>query len=109
MSGIRDLSATDRDCLRQTPLFGDLDAAALQWLLEAARVVDHGQGGVLFAQGEAANRFFVVLGGRVKLFALTEAGDQSIIEVIEPGFSFAEGAIFGSGICGTAIAALSHL
>ncbi|PKU23188.1 cAMP-binding protein [Telmatospirillum siberiense] len=67
------------------------------WLLEGASSAALPEGGLLFSRGDAADRFFVVLAGRVNLFALTENGDQSIIEVIDAGHSFAEGAIFANG------------
>lgn len=92
---IQQLGPEDRAIVRVTPLFGDLDAAAVADLLTEAFVSRH-DGGMLFAQGDPADRFFVVLTGMVTLFALTETGDQSIVEVVEPGHSFAEGAIFAS-------------
>jgi CRP-like cAMP-binding protein len=89
----------DEESLRlvgQTPLFVELAPAVLSWLLEEAQSTSHPDGGLLFSQGDVADRFFVVLAGRVHLFALTEGGDQSIIEVIDAGSSFAEGAIFAN-------------
>jgi CRP-like cAMP-binding protein len=38
-----------------------------------------------------------VLAGRVNLFALTETGDQSVIEVFDAVTTFAEAAMFSSG------------
>lgn len=52
--------------------------------------------GLLFSHGDKADRFFVVLQGRVNLFALTETGDQSVIEVFDPIDTFAEAAMFSS-------------
>lgn len=89
------LDAADAALVGATPLFGDLAGDAVAALLTEAFVVRH-DGGLLFAQGDPADRFFVVLAGMVTLFALTETGDQSIVEVVEPGQSFAEGAIFAS-------------
>lgn len=91
------LSAADLELCAQAPLFAALDHADLSLLLEQAVTVSYGETGLLFSQGDASDRFFVVLEGRVNLFALTETGDQSIIEVFDPIATFAEAAIFSSG------------
>ncbi|HLO78970.1 MAG TPA: helix-turn-helix domain-containing protein [Magnetospirillum sp.] len=91
------LSATDLDLCARAPLFAALSRADLSLLLEQAASVSYAETGLLFSQGDAADRFFVVLEGRVNLFALTETGDQSIIEVFDPINTFAEAAIFSSG------------
>ena len=81
-----------------TPLFGGIDPSTVLALIEGAILRDVTEGGPLFARGDPADRFFVVLAGQVHLYALTEAGDQSIIEVVEAGESFAEAAIFASRV-----------
>jgi CRP-like cAMP-binding protein len=90
------LDAADGALVAAVPLFAEIDPDALLWLLEAAAITTHPDGGLLFSRGDPADRFFIVLSGRVNLYALTENGDQSIIEVIESGHSFAEGAIFAN-------------
>lgn len=91
------LPAADFDLVAQAPLFGDLPAADLALLMEGAQAVAYPDAGLLFSQGDKADRFFVLVAGRVSLFALTEAGDQSIIEVFDAVTSFAEAAILSSG------------
>ena len=88
------LADADLSLLRRTPLFAEIGGAVLDDLLDGAYIRSYADGGLVFNRGDAADRFFIVLEGRVNLFALTERGDQSIIEVIETGQSFAEGAIF---------------
>ena len=91
------LSPPDNLLVLQTPLFAGLDADTVYWLIAAAATADFPQGGLLFSQGDPADRFFVVLDGHVNLFALTESGAQSIIEVIEAGQTFAEAVMFMNG------------
>lgn len=93
MSG---LSAADLALCAQAPVFAELADADLRLLLEQAQCFAYGETGLLFSQGDVADRFFVVLAGRVNLFALTETGDQSIIEVFEAVSTFAEAAMFSS-------------
>lgn len=90
------LSPADEALVLSTPLFMEISRDATLALIESAFVTVHEDGGWLFSRGDEADRFFVVLAGRVNLFALTEAGEQSIIEIIDAGHSFAEAAIFAS-------------
>jgi CRP-like cAMP-binding protein len=90
------LPAAEEALVYKAPIFSDIGRDDVQALLEAAYVSNHAELELLFSRGDPADRFFLVLAGRVNLFALTEAGDQSILEVIEKGQSFAEAAIFAS-------------
>ncbi len=92
------LTQSDLDVIAQAPLLAGLDIADLSLLLDGAHVTAYPETELLFSQGDRADRFFVVMEGRVNLFALTETGDQSIIEVFDPICTFAEAAIFSSGI-----------
>jgi CRP-like cAMP-binding protein len=91
------LNTSDLDLVAQAYLFADIDRTDLALLLDQAQATTYPETELLFSQGDKADRFFVVLGGRVNLFALTEAGDQSIIEVFDPVTTFAEAAMFSSG------------
>lgn len=91
------LTASDLDIVATAPLFVDLDRHDLALLMEGAHLAAYPEIELLFSQGDRSDRFFVVLAGRVNLFALTETGDQSIIEVFDPVCTFAEAAIFSSG------------
>jgi CRP-like cAMP-binding protein len=91
------LSAPDLALCAKAPLFAALDPGELELLLGQASTVSYPETELLFSQGDPADRFFVVLAGRVNIFALTETGDQSIIEVFESIATFAEAAMFSSG------------
>lgn len=91
------LTAEDESCLLSSPMFSGLDRKTLLWLLDSAIPMRHPDGGLLFSRGDPADRFFMVLAGRVDLLALNQGGAQSIIEVVSPGESFAEAAMFASG------------
>lgn len=91
------LSAADLDLVATAPLFAEVSRADLATMMEGARANAYAETELLFSQGDKADRFFVVLAGRVDLFALTETGDQSIIEVFDAVNTFAEAAIFSSG------------
>ncbi len=90
------LDAADERAALAAPMFAESDRDTILGLLDQAYVSYHPDGGLLFSRGDRADRFFVVLAGRVNLFALSETGDQSIIEVVDKGESFAEAAIFAN-------------
>lgn len=82
------------DALRQTPLLSQLTEAQLQ------RVVSHAlkrrleEGEWLFAQGDAATRFYLVEAGQIRLFRLAAEGAEKVIEIVSPGQTFAEALMF---------------
>lgn len=94
MSG---LSPIDLDLVATAPLFSGVERGDLAALLAQSQTVNYQKPVLLFNQGDKADRFFVVLAGQVNLFAMTKAGQQSIIEIFTPVATFAEAAIFQSG------------
>jgi len=96
MAAIGGLAQDDLDLVARAPLFADIAPDDIALLMEGAQAVAYPETGLLFSHGDPADRFFVIVAGRVDLFALTETGDQSIIEVFEAVTSFAEAAIFSS-------------
>ena len=84
--------------LKNIPLFAGLTEADLAALQAIARVRDCQRGELLFADGEPAEGFFVVLDGKVKVYKLSAEGKERILHVVHPGGTFAEAAIFGNGL-----------
>jgi CRP-like cAMP-binding protein len=91
------LSEHDLALLRTVPLFSELSDAVRAELLRGLSVHRYPDDTLLFAAGDPARRFFVVLEGAVRLLVVTSAGDETIIDVVGAGNSFAEAAIFASG------------
>ena len=48
----------------------------------------------IFQQGDDADRFYFLLSGQIKLYRLSEEGDEKIIEIINSRQSFAEAVTF---------------
>jgi len=82
------------DLSRDVYLFEDLNGEQRQRMLRSMRPVELRSGEWLFAQGDAAERFYVVSSGRIVLFRESRAGEEKIIAVIEPGETFGEGPVF---------------
>lgn len=51
---------------------------------------------VLFRQGDAAVHFYVVASGSLKLYRLSDEGEEKVMGLAGPGDSFAEGVLFMS-------------
>jgi CRP-like cAMP-binding protein len=83
--------------VRAAPLFSALDESAVQGLLQRCPVLKRPAGAVVFTPAERAERFYVVLSGRVKLYKLSPKGDEQILHLYGAGHSFAEAAVLGGG------------
>lgn len=87
----------DLQIAAQIPVFSGLKAEALAVLLGEATVLNLRQGRALFRQGEPAQAFFVIIEGWIKLYRVTPAGDEAVLNVLTRGESFAEAVTFTSG------------
>lgn len=76
------------------PLFTDIDRDALQRMAAACLLRSFGRGDTLFRAGDSCEAFQVVVVGRVKIFVISPAGQEKVIELIGPGHSFAEAFMF---------------
>lgn len=80
--------------LSALPLFTDLNAAELQRLAQGSQLRRLTRGETVFRFGEPCEEFHVTVVGQVKLFALSPAGQEKVIELVGPGNSFAEALMF---------------
>jgi CRP-like cAMP-binding protein len=89
------IQATDlRRLILSHPLIHHLDAASQERMLAATQESSHDSGALLIRQGQEADRFFMVLKGRVKLFRISADGQEKVVEIIHPGQTFAEAVMF---------------
>ncbi|QTF92902.1 Crp/Fnr family transcriptional regulator [Halomonas sp. BM-2019] len=80
--------------VRQVPLFAGLGDETLALLGRGAHERCCPRGTRLFAQGEPADRFYVVLDGWVKLYRDSPDGSECLVGLFSRGESFAEAAMF---------------
>lgn len=78
------------------PLFSDLSPAELSRVAQGCQIRRLARGDTIFRYGEPCEEFHVVVSGQVKLFALSAAGQEKVIELVSPGHSFAEALMFTS-------------
>lgn len=79
--------------LRGLPLFSGMDAPTKDALLAQGRLRSCPRGQMLFAQGDAADRFFLVASGVVQLFRTTPEGHAKTIDLLHAGQMMGEGEI----------------
>lgn len=80
--------------LATLPLFSDLEAPERERLAAVCQLRRLSRGEAVFHVGDPCNEFHVVVTGQVKLFALSPAGQEKVIELVGPGQSFAEALMF---------------
>ncbi len=76
------------------PLFSDLNPAEVERLAGSCQLRRFERGEVVFRMGEPCESFHVVVIGQVKLFVISPAGQEKVIELVAPGHSFAEALMF---------------
>ncbi|MCW5664736.1 MAG: Crp/Fnr family transcriptional regulator [Piscinibacter sp.] len=76
------------------PLFSDMQPPELARLAQGCQLRRFGRGDMVFHVGQPCEEFHVTVMGQVKLFALSPAGQEKVIELIGPGASFAEALMF---------------
>jgi CRP/FNR family transcriptional regulator, cyclic AMP receptor protein len=106
----------DNEVLRQAPLFSALDdeaATALRGSLSESKLR---RGDVLFHEGDAGDRLYIVLDGKVKLGRTSSDGRENLLAILGPGQMFGELSLFDPGprsatvtaVTDASFASLSH-
>jgi len=80
--------------LSMLPLFQEMQPLELQRLAAGSKLRQLARGDEVFHLGERCNEFHVAVTGQIKLFAISPAGQEKIIEIVGPGNSFAEALMF---------------
>ncbi len=80
--------------LAALPLFQEMTPSELQRLATGCRLRRYGRGDCIFRVGMPCEEFHVTVTGQIKLFAISPAGQEKVIELAGPGVSFAEALMF---------------
>jgi CRP-like cAMP-binding protein len=76
------------------PLFNDMSVPELHRVAEGCQLRRLGRGDTVFRVGQPCEEFHVTVMGQVKLYAISAAGQEKVIELVGPGNSFAEALMF---------------
>jgi CRP-like cAMP-binding protein len=96
------------DIAAQIPVLSGLKPQSLAVLMAAANLLKLRPGHVLFRQGEPATAFFIIVDGWIKLYRVTPAGDEAVLNVLTTGEGFAEAATFTSDCYRTTACAVTR-
>jgi len=88
------MKCLNEDTLRQIPLFQALDEQQINGVLKSCNIHSMPAKNILFEKDSAASNFYMVKSGQIKLFCLSEEGDEKVIEIINPLETFAEAIMF---------------
>src|SRR6202049_44004 len=104
------------DLLSRAPLFEDLDEDGADALRSMVADVELSRGDRLFDEGDAGDRLYVVLEGKIKLTRAASDGRENLLSVLGPGEMFGEASLFDPrprtssavAVTDTRLAALAH-
>ncbi|HYC35565.1 MAG TPA: Crp/Fnr family transcriptional regulator [Usitatibacter sp.] len=82
------------ELLAHAPIFRGLPREDLARIASGTSTVHPERGGVLFRRGDPCEGFHFVVYGQVKLALVNDQGDEKVVEILGPGRSFGEAAMF---------------
>ncbi len=85
---------SDRQMLQGVYLFDALSEPQLERVMQSMATVKLSPKQGLFAFRQPAQRFYLVKSGQIKLFRVSPDGDEKVVEIIQPGKTFAEAIMF---------------
>ncbi|WP_120499135.1 Crp/Fnr family transcriptional regulator [Roseovarius sp. EL26] len=89
------MNKLDESLLANLPLFAKLDRAQIRDILDLATTRRFDAGATVFEEGEAAEHFYLLLDGYIRVVRLTPAGEQIIALHIPSGHLFGIAAALG--------------
>ena len=88
MVGRGNMATVDRSLVANLPLFAGFSADELTEILREARSLRIAKNRNVFAEGEDAHSFFVLLHGHVRASKTTPSGEQVVVRYVAPGETF---------------------
>lgn len=79
------MTAPDDQLLRRLPFFRRVAPELRARVAAVARLIRHDKGELIFAEGDPAHAFIVIVTGRIKVFKSTPGGKEIILEIFGDG------------------------
>ncbi len=89
--------ASDEAVVRTAPLFSALDDESAATLRASMTMVKVPKGNTLFKEGDAGDRLFLVVEGKLKLGTSSIDGRENLLSILGPGDMFGELSLFDPG------------
>jgi len=87
----------EEEAVKKAPLFTALDDASAASLRASMAGVKLSRGQILFREGDAGDRLFVVVAGKLKLGTTSNDGRENLLSILGPGDMFGELSLFDPG------------
>ena len=87
----------DHDVVRKAPLFAALDDETAETLIASMTLQHMERGDVLFREGDAGDRLYVIGEGKIKLGRSSADGRENLLAILGPGEMFGELSLFDPG------------
>jgi CRP-like cAMP-binding protein len=75
-------------------MFNALSEREYASVIQYCRLPQFSRGEMIFKKGAPCAEFHVLISGRVKLYVVSASGQEKVVELVEPGQSFAEACMF---------------
>jgi CRP-like cAMP-binding protein len=86
--------ASDLQIITRIAVFRGLRPETVEHIIAPATAVMHKAQECIFRQGDPATAFFITISGWVKLYRITQAGEETVLHTMTKGDSFAEAVAF---------------
>lgn len=83
-----------QDFLSRLALFNDMAPEEVSRIAAGTKEIHAKRGEILFRRGDPSTGFYAVIYGQVKLAFSSEQGNEKVVEIIGPGYSFGEAVMF---------------
>jgi CRP/FNR family transcriptional regulator, dissimilatory nitrate respiration regulator len=85
---------SEKETLKDIPLFSKLEIKDLRKISEFSSIKKYDKNEMIFSEGDKYRGFYVVMKGKVKVFKLSPAGKESVINIVLSLELFAEVPLF---------------
>ena len=102
------LTLGDLQIITRIRVFQGLKPETVEHLVASAKVITLNAHDCLFRQDDLATAFFIIIDGWVKLYRITAAGEETVIQTLTRGDSFAETVAFTGRRFATTAEAVCH-
>jgi CRP-like cAMP-binding protein len=97
-----------RSVFKTLTIFSGLAPEVISRFSDVAQTITRKKGEILYMEGETAEFFYIILSGWVKLFHITEDGEEVILAVLTKNSVIGESSIFEDGRYTSSTQAVEH-
>jgi len=85
---------TEKMCLSIVPIFNHLESDQMNEIVKSVQSTIHKKGEFIFKDGDPSDNLYVLNAGQVKIYRLTNNGNEHLVSIMRPGDFMGEYALF---------------